>query len=241
MRRPAGDPKYAQPAGGSGVALYGADGVNEDLPVVLVEGEFDALAVAQEASDLVVAVATGSTHGTRHLRWLRLLQAVPVVLVAFDGDEARRGWRPAGGSTGCPVPGAWCPRATRPGCSGTALTCACGCRRSCRYIFPTDADDPGYNRREHGRERWLATVELVTEPLTTTCGADLEVDALEGPPSHAARVGVIGWTGVRADIRHCARIWPDPLREGLFVVACARCGGWKDCRRDGGPGGVVLG
>jgi hypothetical protein len=87
IRRSAGEPRYRGPAG-SANALYGADGVPRGLPVVLVEGEFDALAVAQEAGDLVTAVATGSTCGARHPLWGRLLASAPLVLVAYDGDKA---------------------------------------------------------------------------------------------------------------------------------------------------------
>jgi DNA primase len=87
VRRPVGEPKYCGPAGAAS-ALYGADGLRRGLPVVLVEGEFDALAVAQEVGDLVCTVATGSTHGARHPRWKRLLATAPVVLIAFDEDEA---------------------------------------------------------------------------------------------------------------------------------------------------------
>ena len=56
--------------------------------LVLVEGEFDALTVQQEAGDLVTAVATGSTMGARRVKWLARLAPVPLVLVAFDADEA---------------------------------------------------------------------------------------------------------------------------------------------------------
>ena len=87
VRRPGGEPKYCGPAG-SANALYGADWVPRGLPVVLVEGEFDALAVAQEAGDLVTTVATGSTHGARQPQWRRLLAKAPLVLVAYDGDKA---------------------------------------------------------------------------------------------------------------------------------------------------------
>jgi DNA primase len=87
VRRPKGTPKYIGPAGFSN-GLYGADGIRPGISVVVVEGEFDALAVAQEASEVVAAVATGSTHGSRHPRWLRLLATAPMVLVAFDDDEA---------------------------------------------------------------------------------------------------------------------------------------------------------
>jgi DNA primase len=87
IRRPAGTPKYIGPAGASN-GLYGADGIHPGRPVILVEGEFDALAVAQEAGDLVTAVATGSTCGARHTRWVRAVGSTPIALVAFDSDEA---------------------------------------------------------------------------------------------------------------------------------------------------------
>ena len=87
VRRPVGEPKYIGPAGFTN-GLYGADGVRGDRPVVLVEGEFDALAVWQEAGDVVAPVATGSTCGGRHARWRRLLASAPLALVAYDEDEA---------------------------------------------------------------------------------------------------------------------------------------------------------
>ena len=52
----------------------------------MVEGEFDALAIAQEAGDLVTAVAAGSTQGARRERWIQQLRRVHV-FVAFDGDD----------------------------------------------------------------------------------------------------------------------------------------------------------
>ena len=58
------------------------------MPAVLVEGEFDALAVAQEAGDLVAAVATGSTCGARRDRWVKILDCRDGILVAFDDDGA---------------------------------------------------------------------------------------------------------------------------------------------------------
>jgi hypothetical protein len=120
VRRSAGSPKYCGPAG-SGNALYGADGIHPNRPVVVVEGELDALAVAQEAGDLVGAVATGSTCGARRGRWIRLLRAAPAVLVSFDGDdpgEQAAGWWLAA----LPGPGDWCPKAIPLGCSRPAQT-----------------------------------------------------------------------------------------------------------------------
>jgi hypothetical protein len=108
IRRPAGDVepeaeeqwkrrKYQRAAGPS-APLYGVQWTNES-PIVLVEGEFDALAVRQEAADVCRPVATGSTGGARRKRWRRLLAEAPAVLVAFDaeepGEEAARTWKRA--------------------------------------------------------------------------------------------------------------------------------------------------
>jgi len=96
IRRPEGDVtpdgepweqrKY-QRAAGAGSPLYGVMW-KPPRPVVLVEGEFDALAITQSAGDLVNALATGSTSGARRAQWLRLLRSAPTVLVAFDAEEA---------------------------------------------------------------------------------------------------------------------------------------------------------
>jgi hypothetical protein len=100
IRRPSGDVKdngepwqarKYQRAAGPSAPLYVAGVPSEfpkvDRPAVLVEGEFDALAVQQEAGDLCHAVATGSTGGARRAEWLAMLRAVPAVLVAFDAEE----------------------------------------------------------------------------------------------------------------------------------------------------------
>lgn len=81
-----GQPTYVGPAGFA-PALYGADGLTPDHPVVLVEGEIDALTVQQMAGDLAVAVATGSTGGGRRAGWVTQLALAPLVLIAFDNDE----------------------------------------------------------------------------------------------------------------------------------------------------------
>lgn len=100
----AGRPKYVGPAGFAS-ALYNADALsNADTlgegarPAVLVEGEIDALTIAQEAGDLIAAVATGSTAGRRVGEWIERLAQAPFVLVAFDcdanhaGEQAARWW-----------------------------------------------------------------------------------------------------------------------------------------------------
>jgi DNA primase len=103
IRRPSGDVKDEgeswetrkyQRLTGSENALYNADQI-DGRPVVMVEGEFDALTVQQE-SQQVAAVATGSTAWARRPRWRALLRAAPRVLVAFDdedaGERAARHW-----------------------------------------------------------------------------------------------------------------------------------------------------
>jgi hypothetical protein len=100
VRRPSGDVKddgelwqarKYQRAAGPSAPLYVAGGASQfekvDRPAVLVEGEFDALAVQQEAGDICTAVATGSTGGARRAEWLAMLRAAPAVLVAFDAEQ----------------------------------------------------------------------------------------------------------------------------------------------------------
>jgi DNA primase len=82
-----GGPKYIGPPG-SANGLYGADALAPGHPALLVEGEFDALSVAQYAGDLVTPVATGSTSGARRVRWAGKLALASAVLVAFDDDKA---------------------------------------------------------------------------------------------------------------------------------------------------------
>jgi hypothetical protein len=55
--------------------------------VVMTEGEFDALSIAQECGDLVVVVATGTTKGSHTPRWISLLAQQERVLVAFDAER----------------------------------------------------------------------------------------------------------------------------------------------------------
>lgn len=92
--------KYKNIKGGTSQALYFASDVVPNKPVVMVEGEFDALVIASELVrygrrtgrkvDMGV-VATGSTTGGRTMRWLALLRMASKVLVAFDSDENKAG------------------------------------------------------------------------------------------------------------------------------------------------------
>ena len=88
IRRPAGELKYYWLPGGV-MGLYGATTIKAGWPVVLCEGELDALTIRQALTTPTAAVvATGSTQGGRHLRWLARLASASVVLVAFDADDA---------------------------------------------------------------------------------------------------------------------------------------------------------
>jgi DNA primase len=84
------DPKkrYTQLAGGSNEALYGAVDLNR--PIILVEGELDALTIAQQLGDLaaeIAVIATGSTGANRTAKPMMRLSAAPHVFVAFDSEE----------------------------------------------------------------------------------------------------------------------------------------------------------
>ena len=85
VRRPAGTPRYIGPAGSSN-GLYNVDDIESNAPVVLVEGEIDALSVMQVAG--IAAVATGSSSGSRRHRWFLELMKASDVLIAFDSDDA---------------------------------------------------------------------------------------------------------------------------------------------------------
>jgi hypothetical protein len=65
--------------------------------VILVEGEIDALTIAQACGQEIAAVATGSTAGGRRNEWVARLALAPIVLVAFDADLADQSGNPGAG------------------------------------------------------------------------------------------------------------------------------------------------
>ncbi len=73
---------------GSRNALYRAETLRLDVPAMLVEGEFDALSIAQQVGDKLAVVASGSTEGARHPLWQVHLALATGVLISFDADEA---------------------------------------------------------------------------------------------------------------------------------------------------------
>lgn len=90
--------KYIGPSGWNGAnPLYNTDSITPHKPVILVEGEFCALTIRQEADDLITAVATGSMNAAQAGRWIARLASVPLVLIALDaepgkGDKAAKTW-----------------------------------------------------------------------------------------------------------------------------------------------------
>ncbi len=80
-----GDAKYVQ-VKGSREGLYNVDTIRVDTPLVVCEGEFDALAGQQLCSDVASWVATGATTRARRDRWLARMGMASFVLVAYDED-----------------------------------------------------------------------------------------------------------------------------------------------------------
>ncbi|MBE0688999.1 MAG: hypothetical protein IH587_02610 [Anaerolineae bacterium] len=86
VRRAVGDPKYMGVAGGS-KALYWSDAILRGLPVLIVEGEFDALTAWQCACDLVSPVAIASaSNADINPYWFPKLIAAPRILARMDDD-----------------------------------------------------------------------------------------------------------------------------------------------------------
>jgi hypothetical protein len=69
-------------------ALYWADRVEPRRPVIIVEGEFNALAVWQVAADLVCPVSLGPAGAALHPRWFSHMVTATTLLARFDSDGA---------------------------------------------------------------------------------------------------------------------------------------------------------
>jgi DNA primase len=82
------DPKYTQLAGSHQGALYNGDALRPDLPVVLVEGEFDGLVGQQEAGHLATFVTVGSASNALKPAITQRLKQAPRLLGAPDNDPA---------------------------------------------------------------------------------------------------------------------------------------------------------
>lgn len=88
FRTDSGEPKYIGVSGGRN-SLYWADNVKPGLPLMIVEGEFDCLILAQAIPDLVSPVAiVGASNNRINPRWYRHFLFAPIVLARMDQDDA---------------------------------------------------------------------------------------------------------------------------------------------------------
>ena len=79
-------PKYAAVSGSSVAPMVLSSG--KDKSAVIVESELDAILCAQEARDIVTAIAMRTARAKPDAEAHKLILAAPVVLVATDADEA---------------------------------------------------------------------------------------------------------------------------------------------------------
>lgn len=80
--------RWKNAKGSSTEELYLADCLKAKRVTVLTEAPLDALSIAQECGDLVNAVATSGVSCGQNLVNLARLALMPLVLVAFDADQA---------------------------------------------------------------------------------------------------------------------------------------------------------
>lgn len=88
IRRLKGTPKYLQIAGGSTHGLYGADNIHPNHPVLIVEGEFDALIGQQTIGDSIPVVTPGAASYHLSQRWINHLSSASKIVLCMDNDEA---------------------------------------------------------------------------------------------------------------------------------------------------------
>lgn len=93
VRRLAGDIRYQQVGGGNiSGALYLGDEIQPGLPILLTEGEFDALIARQVGAGLISAAAIGSASNRRiDPRWYGKFLSAPSILIRMDDDPAGQG------------------------------------------------------------------------------------------------------------------------------------------------------
>lgn len=84
------DQRWKDAPGSAKNELYAMDSLTlrKNFPVVLCEDALSALSIIQECPDLVNAVATGGVDACQNMAMVAKLAVAPLVLVAFDADEA---------------------------------------------------------------------------------------------------------------------------------------------------------
>lgn len=90
VRRSHGDPKYLMVKGSNTSGVYlGATILSASRkPLVLIEGEFNALSVWQAANKWVSVISPGSASGIIDYRWWGHLATLPEILLVADKDQA---------------------------------------------------------------------------------------------------------------------------------------------------------
>ena len=68
--------------------MWSLFGYESHLPIVLVESEFDAMLIQQEASDLCNSIALGGAGKRADSVTHEILKSAPLILFALDFDEA---------------------------------------------------------------------------------------------------------------------------------------------------------
>jgi DNA primase len=206
-----GSGRYTQIAGGSN-GLYLAESLRlKRSAVVLVEGEFDALSLAQECGDLVAVVATGTTQGSHTPRWIVRLSSQRRVLVAFDaeeqGDRAATWWmeRLENAQRLRPV---WKD-------VNQMLQDGAGLRTwVASALFPSAAgaaSDPQAPRTGSGPATYPARTSTHNPPLSSPEAGDRVMDANAVPPGRE--------TAERLSYPHCMHAWMAPPP----VTVCPDC------------------
>lgn len=89
LDEPDPDRRYGQVVG-SVDALYNLDAIQVGKPAMIVEAEFCAATVEQEAGDLISVVATGSADKGRNPYFVPALSLPSCLAQSFDDDEAGR-------------------------------------------------------------------------------------------------------------------------------------------------------
>jgi hypothetical protein len=89
IRQPEGNrPKYAEAFRDRPTLYPGPEAIRPGRPLVIVEGEFDALLLAQDLDDLAAVVTLGSASGRLDSGIVRSMLAAPRWYIATDADEA---------------------------------------------------------------------------------------------------------------------------------------------------------
>jgi hypothetical protein len=87
IRRPVGDPKYVAVLGSRSKSLYPSrETISVGKPLVIVEGEFDALLVGQALNDLASVVSVGGSGSKPSARVLNSMLGASPWIVAVDAD-----------------------------------------------------------------------------------------------------------------------------------------------------------